>query len=267
MKKLLSILAVAFFIAGLSAQSPEKISYQAIVRNTKGALVVNQTVGMKISIQKWVFAIPKPYYSTIYAETQTPVSNENGLISIAIGTGTVVSGSVSFADIKWESETYYLRTDIDITGGTAYSISSVTQLLSVPYAFHSKTAIKSETAKSAGIADTAKSVLTHYSGKSNFRFGIYPFRTVYPYTVPLRISCTEMGLTESDMYKFHIISMEVGWSEASTAGGTKQIRGPKDGIYYEICYLISGFAGVKIYFPDKQEYQDRDGNIVYVIIE
>lgn len=142
MKKTITMLTVLFIVLSLSAQVPEKISYQAVVRNEKGTLVVNRTIGLKASIQKYTFAIPKPYYTTIYAETHTPTTNENGLISIAIGTGTVVSGSVNFADIDWASETYYLRTDIDLSGGSEYSISSTSQMMSVPYAFTAKTAEK-----------------------------------------------------------------------------------------------------------------------------
>lgn len=142
MKKTITILSVLFIVLSVSAQSPEKMSYQAVVRNEKGALVANRTIGMKASIQKYTFAIPKPYYTTIYAETHTPTTNENGLVSIAIGTGTVVSGSVNFADIDWASETYYLRTDIDLSGGSEYSISSTSQMMSVPYAFTAKTAEK-----------------------------------------------------------------------------------------------------------------------------
>lgn len=139
MKTTLSLILCLLLTFAVSAESPEKMSYQAIVRNTKGALVVNQIVGMKISIQKWVLAMPKPYYSTIYAETQTPATNENGLISIAIGTGTIVEGSILFKDIDWASELLYLKTEIDPSGGTTHTITSTTQLLSVPYALHAKT--------------------------------------------------------------------------------------------------------------------------------
>ncbi len=136
----LLISIVIFFVATANAQPPEKMSYQAVVRNEKGALVTNRTIGLKASIQKFTFAIPKPFYTTIYAETHTLITNENGLISIAIGTGSVVAGSENFADINWSSETYYLRTDIDLSGGSEYSITSTSQLLSVPYAFTAKTA-------------------------------------------------------------------------------------------------------------------------------
>ena len=151
MKKTITILVALFIWLSLAAQAPEKMSYQAVVRNEKGALVLNRTLGMK-----YTFAIPKPYYTTIYAETHTPVTNENGLVSIAIGTGTLVPWSIPFKDINWGAETYYLRTDIDLSGGSTYTISSTQQLLSVPYSLTSKTAVKADTASKAAVADMAK---------------------------------------------------------------------------------------------------------------
>jgi hypothetical protein len=46
----------------------------------------------------------------------------------------------SFADIDWANGPYFLKTDIDLNGGNDYSITSVQQLLSVPYALYAKDA-------------------------------------------------------------------------------------------------------------------------------
>ncbi|HRZ97008.1 MAG TPA: hypothetical protein P5084_05590 [Paludibacter sp.] len=135
MKKLFTVLAVILFTASMWAESPQKMSYQAVVRNTKGALVVNQTVGVQISIYYYT---TKVLTKNVYVETQTPTTNVNGLISIEIGTGTVVEGV--FADIDWAGKFFYIKTEIDPGGRTSYSITSDTQILSVPYALHAKTA-------------------------------------------------------------------------------------------------------------------------------
>lgn len=262
MKKSHLILAFLMLSAiSIKAQSPEKMSYQAIVRNTNGTLVVNKTIGIKISIQKWVFAIPKPFYSSVYAETHSPTTNENGLINIAIGTGSVIAGSVKFSDIDWASETYYMRTDIDILGGTAYTITNITQLLSVPYALHSKTADNARIAVKATIADTAKFIQLD---SKTIKMKIFKFNSGY--RVPLLITPTEMGITTDDMRKFQVLSMEVGWGPVA-ASSAHEFRGNKEGITYEICAFQSDFRGVKIYFPDKQEYHDREGRIIYVLVD
>jgi len=73
-----------------------------------------------------------------YAETQTPTTNANGLVSIEIGEGTVVAGI--FSAIDWANGPYFIKTETDPTGGTSYTITGTSQLLSVPYALHAKTA-------------------------------------------------------------------------------------------------------------------------------
>src|SRR5690554_566777 len=76
--------------------------------------------------------------TAVYVETQTPTSNANGLVSLEIGAGTVVSGD--FTTIDWANGPYFIKTETDPTGGTSYTITGTSQLLSVPYALHAKTA-------------------------------------------------------------------------------------------------------------------------------
>lgn len=52
MKKNLFSLFAFLFATLLIAQTPNLISYQAVVRNASNALVVNQSVGIKFSIIK-----------------------------------------------------------------------------------------------------------------------------------------------------------------------------------------------------------------------
>ncbi len=131
MKKLLSVTAIIFGIILTFSQAPEKFSYQAVIRNASNALITNATVGVKISILKTSAA-----GTVVYAESQTPTTNINGLMSIQIGAGTVISGSI--AGINWGIDSYYIKAETDPAGGTDYTIAGTTQLLSVPYALYSK---------------------------------------------------------------------------------------------------------------------------------
>ena len=117
----------------LYAQAPERISYQAVIRNSSNGLISNQSMGMRISILQG-----SVNGNAIYVETQTVTSNANGLVSAEIGAGNVVSGS--FQNINWGSGPYFIKTETDPAGGNNYSISSTEQLLSVPYALYAKTA-------------------------------------------------------------------------------------------------------------------------------
>ena len=120
-----------FFTASIFAQVPNKMSYQAVIRSNSNNLVTNQSIGMRISIlQGSAGGTP------VYVETQNPTTNTNGLASIEIGGGTVVSGS--FTGINWANGPYFIKTETDPLGGSNYSISGTSQLLSVPYALYAE---------------------------------------------------------------------------------------------------------------------------------
>ena len=133
MKKIITICAAILMTASVFAQAPNKMSYQAVIRNISNALVTNSTVGMRISILQ-----TSTSGTAVYVETQTPTTNANGLATLEIGAGTVVSGT--FATIDWANGPYFVKTETDPTGGTNYTISGTSQLLSVPYALYAKSA-------------------------------------------------------------------------------------------------------------------------------
>lgn len=134
MKKiyLLFVLSLLFMI-NIFAQTPEKLSYQAVIRDNSDAILASQNIGMQLSILEGSAS-----GTAIYVETQSPTTNMNGLLSLEIGMGTLVSGD--FTTIDWGNNTYFIKTEIDITGGTNYTITGTSQLLSVPYALYAKTA-------------------------------------------------------------------------------------------------------------------------------
>ena len=131
MKKIITICAAILITASVFAQSPEKMSYQAVVRDGSNALVTSTAVGMQISILQGSAS-----GTAVYLETQTPTSNSNGLVSLEIGDGTVVSGD--FSTIDWANGPYFIKTETDPAGGTSYTITGTSQLLSVPYALYAK---------------------------------------------------------------------------------------------------------------------------------
>ena len=140
---LIIVLANLLLSSSIFAQIPQKFSYQAIIRDTSDNLVTNQTIGMQISILH-----SSPTGAAVFIETHTPNTNANGLISIQIGGGTPVHNTIS--NIGWYSGNYYIKTEVDLTGGTNYSITGTSRLLSVPYALY---------------AETAESIGTHYVGE------------------------------------------------------------------------------------------------------
>ena len=133
MKKIYSLVVGLLLTASVWAQAPQKMSYQAVIRNSSNALITSTPVGMQISILQG-----SPTGTAVYVETQTPSTNANGLVSLEIGTGTVITGT--FSAINWATGPYFIKTETDPTGGTAYTIAGTNELMSVPYALFSANA-------------------------------------------------------------------------------------------------------------------------------
>ncbi len=127
------VICTALCTLSLTAQVPDKMSYQAVLRDASNHLLSNQTVGLRIAILR-----DGPTGAEVYAETHTVTTNTNGLVTLEIGGGTVVVGS--FDSIDWSAGTYFLKVEWDPDGGTDYTLSHSGQLLSVPYAFLARNA-------------------------------------------------------------------------------------------------------------------------------
>ena len=132
MRKLLALFFFLIVFVEAMAQVPQKISYQAVVRNTSNALIVNQTIGLRVSIVQGSIL-----GTAVYVERQSPTTNASGVISIQIGANPL---GLSFSSINWINGPFYLKTEIDPTGGNNYTISGISELLSVPYSLYAQNA-------------------------------------------------------------------------------------------------------------------------------
>jgi len=132
MKRILTILMIVLFTASAFAQAPQKMSYQAVIRDNDNLLVANAPVGMRVSIRQGS-TTGTEVYKEIY--NPNPETNVNGLVTIEIGGGLPIIGT--FAGIDWADGPYFIKTETDPNGGTTYTITGTSQLLSVPYALFS----------------------------------------------------------------------------------------------------------------------------------
>ena len=129
MKRLITLLILASLAICLHAQSPQKLSYQAVIRNGSNQLITNSTVGLRFKILKG-----SATGAEVYVETQSRTTNANGLITTEIGSGNITFGDIT--SINWADGPYFLKTETDPGGGTNYSISGSSQIFSVPYALY-----------------------------------------------------------------------------------------------------------------------------------
>jgi uncharacterized protein (TIGR02145 family) len=126
------LLLVVFFIftsVALKAQSPQKINFQSIVRNTNGVIVSNKSVSFKITILSG-----STTGTPVYSETHLKTTDAIGLVSLQIGSGTVSSGI--FSSLNWGNASHFIKLEADFTGGNTYVTLGTQELMSVPYAMY-----------------------------------------------------------------------------------------------------------------------------------
>lgn len=122
----------AFFFVVLlaSGQAPQKMSYQFVIRDDSGALLSEQDVGVRISIVQGDSGME------VYSESHQITTNMNGAGSLEIGAGMTENGNFSL--IKWGQGPFDIKSEVDPEGGSNYSISGLSQILSVPYALYAE---------------------------------------------------------------------------------------------------------------------------------
>lgn len=129
---LLFFIAFVFCLSG-TGQKTESFSYQALVRDDTGQLVVSKPVSFRISV-----LAGNPSGVVVYMETETATTNSDGLISLSIGTGSDKTGNFNLID--WNADKYFLKVETDPTGGTKYAQASTVQLLNIPFEILKKSA-------------------------------------------------------------------------------------------------------------------------------
>lgn len=130
MKKIIFTVAAAMICnLAIFAQSPNKINYQAVARDASGNTLPNTAVSFRLSILQGSAS-----GTSVYSETHNLSTNAYGLANLAIGGGTVLAGTVN--GINWAAGPYFVKVELDATGGSSYALMGTSELLSVPYALY-----------------------------------------------------------------------------------------------------------------------------------
>lgn len=153
MKKLITLLAV---LVGLQSAAqnipPQAINFQGVAIDKNGIPVPgmdeignpiqNSAIRVRFSI------LTGSATGTIsYQEEHLTTTDEFGRFNLEIGRGTANNGV--FSAINWGGDKQYLQVEVDLSAlGTNYTLASVQEFLSVPYALYA------ETAGSTGDGDT-----------------------------------------------------------------------------------------------------------------
>ena len=137
MKTLYTTLVLLLLTVNLWGQVPQQFSYQAVVRDENGQILKNEKISVRITLLK-----DSTSGETVYQEKHEPSTDTNGLFTIQIGASKLYAGD--FSKIDWSTGIYYILSEIDLKGGSNYSIRGTSQLLSVPYALYAGNSAKGE---------------------------------------------------------------------------------------------------------------------------
>src|SRR6056297_1556026 len=131
MKRLFLVTAYILVVGSLFAQAPESFKYQAAIRDSEGNMLSETSISLKISIIQ-----NSTEGNIVYSESHSTQSNNNGLVNINIGEGSVLSGD--FNAVPWADGPFFIHIEVDPEGGNNYTDMGYSELKSVPYALYAE---------------------------------------------------------------------------------------------------------------------------------
>jgi hypothetical protein len=171
-----------------NAQAPQKFSYQAAIRNNNNTPIANTAVSVKISLLK-----DSVTGAVVYSETHAATTNANGIVTLQIGGGVVVSGN--FSSINWGSGNYYVKTETDPTGKSNYVNSGTAQLLSVPYALYAGASAQTND-KSSITTSNGKCVVVYTTTNA---YANYQYKGGNGYWEPTNLGSAPLGAVSDSL--------------------------------------------------------------------
>lgn len=142
--------AIGLLSLALHAQVPQAISYQAVVRDPSSGLPMANATGTV----RFLLHNDTPTGPVIYGEDHPLNANDQGLFTLAIGSGIQTTGP--FNPAAW-SAVVFLETQLDVGNTGAFTAMGTQQLLSVPFALRA--------AKSSNVPDgTEVGQIMHWDG-------------------------------------------------------------------------------------------------------
>ena len=129
----LFLAAFLLTISSAIAQAPLGFNYQGVALTNAGTPVSNKVISLRIALIE-----SQQLGTTRFQETHNVNTDAYGQFSVIIGNGQASTGKMS--DVQWSKFPYYMKVELDLTGGTAYVFVGTSQLLSVPYALYANNA-------------------------------------------------------------------------------------------------------------------------------
>jgi hypothetical protein len=133
MTKLLLSFVLLVITTYVTAQVPQGINYQAVIRTANGDIMGNQDISLRISILEGSIS-----GIVAFQESHTLSTNDFGLANLIIGQGNNLIGTL--ATLNWSSGVFFVKMELDSNGGSNFVELGTSQILTVPYSFYSQEA-------------------------------------------------------------------------------------------------------------------------------
>ena len=213
------LVLIVLISIGMKAQVPDNIYFQVTVRDYNNVLLVNRDLSARISI---VSQDSEVYYE----EKQMVKTNELGMASIEIGSGTNQVGNI--ADINWDNgdDLHYVRAEFDPEGGNSFTLRIHSRITSVPLALRAKSVGMLDEADSVYLSSVAGNITQEDLGKWNHavRYRHFPGDVAAGGIVFYVDSTGENGLVASKTE----VSVSSNWTDAANYCDTLTISGKND---------------------------------------
>ena len=120
-----ALTAVLVLSTALSS-AQDSIQYQLVIRDAAGQLITSKQVNMKFSLISGG--------QSFYEETQKTTTDKYGNISVFVGTGTAVSGSMK--NVPWSTMDISMKVEADTDGGNSFKELGTVPMPTAPYAMY-----------------------------------------------------------------------------------------------------------------------------------
>ena len=129
-KKIFNVFVLLLLANIALAQAPQGIPYQAVARNSSGAILASTPISVRFTIRDSIAT-----GAIKYRETHSVTTTAQGMFNVNVGQGTPVTGT--FSGINWGTNAKFMQVEMDPAGGSSYIDMGTTQMMSVPYALYS----------------------------------------------------------------------------------------------------------------------------------
>ena len=121
-----------FLLFSLSAVAQNGgINFQGMARNTAGEPLANQKISLRLSV-----LINSESGTVEYSETKEATTSGQGVFSVVIGDGNMLTKTGNFSDINWKNTVKFLKVELDPSGGTNFALIGTSRLQAVPFAYY-----------------------------------------------------------------------------------------------------------------------------------